>query len=207
MEPSVEFEVTFVAQTDIDVQVNFAESNNADGMSVRLTQAGGQAYTATVSNNAAAFEGLPAGFYTIEANIANYWLNAGTVYVYASMTATTIDLSSCFEGGNVFFSGNFDNLPTQPEDTKADPYMEHYNAVNTTVEGDAWFAGKIMIAPDANLAATNYGVGYRFMIGGEEYNLMLVWKTAIRVSICGFAGAEPSAAMRKRSCFLRSITL
>ena len=200
MEPSVEFEVTFVAQTDIDVQVNFAESNNADGMSVRLTQAGGQAYTATVSNNAAAFEGLPAGFYTIEANIANYWLNAGTVYVYASMTAPTIDLSSYFEGGSVFFSGNFDNLPTQPEDTKADPYMEHYNAVNTTVEGDAWFAGKIMIAPDANLAATNYGVGYRFMIGGEEYNLMLVWKNGdksfyLRLCRGGAIGGDAEAIL------------
>ena len=196
----VEFEVTFVAQTDVDVLVNFAESNNADGMSVRLTQAGGQAYTAAVSNNAAAFEGLPAGFYTIEANIANYWLNAGTVYVYASMTAPTIDLSSYFEGGNVFFSGNFDNLPTQPEDTKADPYMEHYNAVNTTVEGDAWFAGKIMIAPDANLAATNYGVGYRFMIGGEEYNLMLVWKNGdksfyLRLCRGGAIGGDAEAIL------------
>ena len=196
----VEFEVTFVAQTDVDVLVNFAESNNAGGMSVRLTQAGGQAYTAAVSNNAAAFEGLPAGFYTVEANIANYWLNAGTVYVYASMTAPTIDLSSYFEGGNVFFSGNFDNLPTQPEDTKADPYMEHYNAVNTTVEGDAWFAGKIMIAPDANLAATNYGVGYRFMIGGEEYNLMLVWKNGdksfyLRLCRGGAIGGDAEAIL------------
>ena len=172
---TVTIEVT-TESAEVDVTLGFAEANNANGMSVRLVGTDSQIYTAMVEDNAAAFAGVPSGVYTLEANIANYWAKVGRVSVYEGMTAPALDLAPLFEGGNVFFDGNFNNLPTSAIDTSANTYTEYYNAVQADIAEDAWFSMKITLAAGFNLGGTNYGVGYRFMVGGEEYNLMLVWK-------------------------------
>lgn len=172
---TVAIEVTAeVAQ--VDVTLGFAAENNVNGMAVRLVGADSQIYTAAVENNAAAFAGVQSGAYTLEANIANVWVRVGRTSVYTGMTALSYDLAPLFEGGNVFFDGNFNDLPTAAADTSSNAYTEYYNAVQADIAEDAWFSMKITLAAGFSLGGTNYGVGYRFMVGGEEYNLMLVWK-------------------------------
>lgn len=196
---TVAIEVTAeVAQ--VDVTLGFAAENNVNGMAVRLVGADSQIYTAAVENNAAAFAGVQSGAYTLEANIANVWVRVGRTSVYTGMRALSYDLAPLFEGGNVFFDGNFNDLPTAPADTSSNAYTEYYNAVQADIAEDAWFSMKITLAAGFNLGGTNYGVGYRFMVGGEEYNLMLVWKNKdasfyFRLTKAGSIGEDADAVI------------
>ncbi len=162
----------------IEANILFSASDHVNGMEVRLINDTGTVYHSKVEKNVAVFKEIPNETYDVEVKIANYWLPIGEFDANSSTTSQMFKFSSFFEGGNVFFEGVFNDLPIMADDVNVETYDEYYRAIKTMLKEDAWFAMKITLAPNFNLGAQNYGVGYRFMVEDKEYNLLLVWKNS-----------------------------
>ncbi len=192
--------VAFVAcgtSATVEAEILFSASDRVNGMEMRLVGGDGAAYYSEVADNKAVFQEIPNETFGVEVKAANYWLPIGEFDAGASAASRIFELDSFFEGGHVFFEGVFDDLPVMAADVNAETYDEYYRAINTAIKEDAWFAMKITLAPNFNLGAQNYGVGYRFMVEDKEYNLLLAWKNSdhcfsLRLAQDGAVGEDPA---------------